>query len=151
MINSIVAVIALSCLLALVMLSRYRSGKAVDREKSVEASLMRALSAPELAERHLHIEDIHRLGERLLAALEAERRATDWLAECPQDRARIDDWLACRDVTIRLERQYAVLACEIGAEIHAIPRSWSPQVPCRRVVLDAPYPAMPAERAIYLG
>ncbi|HEY1342145.1 MAG TPA: hypothetical protein VGF59_31775 [Bryobacteraceae bacterium] len=138
-------VLALSAALVLIVVSRSRSRTwTAGRDRRVESLLVRALSEDtpaEAPEAQTAIDDVHSLGERLLGALDAERRAALRLRQRPHDRSQIDCWLACRDAAIRLERRYSELACDAGFQAHSIPRSWAPRVRLGRV------PAFAAPRA----
>ncbi|HEY1337418.1 MAG TPA: hypothetical protein VGF59_07895 [Bryobacteraceae bacterium] len=88
-----------------------------ESEKRCESSLARALSAaeqpgPESAEQCPS--DFHALGERLLAALEKEKLATERLKAHPHERSRLEEWLACRADAIYVESAYARLVCANG-------------------------------------
>jgi hypothetical protein len=89
--------------------------RAVSRQRCV-SSLARAISPAAVEDKPLADDALH-LGERLLGALEAEKRATDRLSEGPRDRARIDDWLACRAESMRIEHLYGERLCLSGADL----------------------------------
>ena len=100
-----------------------------ESEKRCESSLARALSAarqPEPGSPVQYPSDFHALGERLLAALEKEKSATERLKAHPQERSRLDEWLACRADAMHLESAYAELVCtnEFRPEIRGGQPGW---------------------------